>query len=119
MSEATHRRIRTGFRWAGRIIGFAMFIFFVALIIGGISMHNTHSIEFDIMIGITFVTFFALIISWWKGFIASILIFLSSVGLGFLTFYSHHLLMWMIIGLYLLAGILIFSSWWLSKDKRP
>ena len=59
------------------------------------------------------------ILSWWKDAISGMLLFLTSVGLGIhISCYAGHskIFAWVLIGLpYLVASILMVSSWRLSK----
>jgi hypothetical protein len=59
------------------------------------------------------------ILSWWKDAISGILLFLTAVGLGIhISCHAghNHLFAWVLIGLpYLIASILMVSSWRLSK----
>ena len=62
------------------------------------------------------------ILSWWKDMASGIVLFLTSVGLGIhISCYAghNHALAWALIGLpYLVASILMVSSWRLSKQSR-
>jgi hypothetical protein len=114
MSENNLQRMRKGMRWAGRIIGFIATGFSVLIIIGNISLREF--IYIVPLICITLVALLGLIISWWNGPVASILLFLSMVGLGIRNYYTNQIWMWIIIGIpYFVASILIFCSWRLSK----
>ena len=61
------------------------------------------------------------IMSWWKEFIASILLVATSVGLGIhIGVYAgrSHLLVWSLLGgPYLIAGLLLFFAWRFSRFR--
>jgi len=62
------------------------------------------------------------ILSWWKDAMSGILLFLTSIGLGIhISCYAghSHVFAWTLIGLpYLVACILMISSWQLSKKNQ-
>jgi hypothetical protein len=124
MGEIKDSRIAKGLKWAGRIIVYMELIFVVIYIVIGV-ISATPSMkpnEMGIIIycGIIMIPLVISIISWWNQLITSILLLATSIGLGFLAINIHQLSLWIVLGFpYLVAGLLFFGSWRLSKIKKP
>jgi hypothetical protein len=117
MAEITRLRTGKALLWAGRIIVFLVLIFSVLLIVWNISM--ALNLWIVIILGITLLALAGLIVSRWKIPIASIMLLLNSIILSIMTFYTHQILLWTIIGLpYLVVSLLFFISWMLSNEKQ-
>jgi hypothetical protein len=114
-------------RWAGRIIALIITAFGGTMLIGeaiseilsqGFAAPSTAG-SLLVLIGI--VALAGCILSWWKDLLASILLVVTSAGLGIHIgiFAGHnHFLAWSMLGApYLIAGLLLFASWRLSVQK--
>jgi len=108
-------------RWAGRIIASIAAIWFVVMFIGSAITEGAGpiTIETGTLVFLGVIAIAGAILSWWKDAISGILLFLTSVGLGIhISCYAghSHVFAWVLIGLpYLIASILMVSSWRLSK----
>ena len=120
-----HRTDLTKFlRWAGRTIASIAAIWFLAMLIGAAITEGTGPITMEsgtlVLFGVIAVA--GGILSWWKDAISGILLFLTSVGLGIhISCYAghSHFFAWTLIGLpYLIASILMMSSWRLLKKSQ-
>ena len=124
MSERERYRLAKLSRWAARAIGTIAAVFFVGILIGaalseGMGPVTTESVTLVLLAAVTLA---ACTVSWWRDMTAGILLVLTSIGFGVHIgcFAGHsHVLAWSIIGLpYLVAGILILSAWWLSRQNQ-
>jgi hypothetical protein len=112
-------------RWAARVIGLLISVFLFVILIGeGITEGWDIATQTDMVAGILIgvlgvIGLTGCIISWWREWLAAILLFLTAVGFGIhIGFYAGriHFLVWSTIGFpYLLAAVLLISSRWLSK----
>ncbi len=124
MSERERYRLAKLSRWAARAIGTIAAVFFVGILIGsalseGMGPVTTESVTLVLLAAVALA---GCTVSWWRDMTAGILLVLTSIGFGVHIgcFAGHnHVLAWSIIGLpYLVAGILILSAWWLSRQNR-
>lgn len=120
-----HRSNLTKFlRWAARVIASIAAIWFIAMLIGSAITEGTApiTIETGTLVFLGVIAVAGGILSWWKDAISGILLFLTSVGLGVhISCYAghSHVFAWTLIGLpYLVACILMISSWRLSKKNQ-
>jgi hypothetical protein len=120
-----HRTDLTKFlRWAGRTIASIAAIWFLATLIGAAITEGADPITMEsgtlVLLGVIAVA--GGILSWWKDAISGVLLFLTSVGLGIhISCYAghSHFFAWTLIGLpYLVASILMMSSWRLLKKSQ-
>jgi len=124
MSEINHSRVAKGMRWVGRAIGTIAAVFFVTMLIGSAVAEGVDpvTIETGTLVFLGVIAVAGGIFSWWKDAISGILLFLTSVGLGLhISCYAghSHFFAWVLIGLpYLVASILMISSWQVSKKSR-
>jgi len=125
MLESKQYRLAKRMRWAGRIIGLVAAGFLLIMLIGaGIAELLAEGLEPFTIEGILLVVLAGIalagcIVSWWRERLASILLILASVGLGIhigIVAGRNHFLAWSMVGLpYLVAGVLLFASWRLSR----
>ena len=110
-------------RWAGRAIATISVVFFVVVGIGSAVSEGIGSMTIaGATLGLIVVIAVAgCVASWWRYIVAGILLVCTSIGLGVHIGYfagHSHVRAWSIIGLpYLVAGTLILSSWWLSRQR--
>ncbi len=115
-------------RWAARIIGLLAAGFILAMLIGStvaeVLAEGWKPIDADIVAGILIgvlgvIGLAGCIVSWWRERLASILLVLTAVGFGIhigLVAGRNHFLVWLIMGFpYLIASVLFFNSWLLSR----
>ena len=113
-------------RWTARIIGLVMAGFFFVILIGeavgefleeGREAIETAGILLGVLVGLALL---GTIVSWWRERLASVLLAVSSIGLGIhVAVYAgrNHFLAWLMIGLpYLVASILLLISSRLSRQ---
>ena len=116
-----HSRLINPLRWAGRIIASIVAIGFAVMLIGSVMTEGAGpiTIETGTLLFLGVMSIAGGILSWWKDAASGILLFLISIGLGIhISCYAghSHALAWVLIGLpYLVASILMISSWRLSK----
>ncbi len=111
--------------WTARIVGLVTAIFLAIMVIGSAAgeIINDKPIPFDVegvTLGIIAVVALAgCIISWWRERLAGTLLVLAAIGLAIhigISAGRNHVLAWTMLGLpYLIAGVLFFGSWKLSK----
>ena len=123
-SNGTYRvRLAKHMRWAARTIAIVATVFFVGMLIGSAVSEGVGpmTIESSTLALLGAVALAACIASWWRDITAGILLVLTSIGSGVHIghFAGHnHILAWSIIGLpYLVASILILSSWRLLRQN--
>ena len=124
MLKGQKYRIARPLRWVGRIIASIAAIWFVLMLIGSAITEGVGPLPIEsgtlVLIGV--VGLAGCIASWWRDMTAGILLVLTSIGLGVHIgcFAGHsHVLAWLIIGLpYLVAGVLLLYSRWLSKQVQ-
>ena len=127
MSAGNRNRVARGMRWAARIVCLIITVFGGTMLIGeGVSEFLSHgfvttSIEGTLLVMIGIVALVGCILSWRRDLIAGILLVVTSAGLGMhisLFAARNHFVAWSMLGLpYLIAGLLLFSAWQLSKQK--
>ena len=125
-AENIHRVAR-GIRWAARIICLIITVCGGTMLIGeAVSEFLSQgfvstSIEGVTLVIIGVVALAGCILSWRRDLIAGILLVVTSAGLGMhisLFAVRNHFVAWSMLGLpYLIAGLLLFSAWQLSKQK--
>jgi len=119
--DNSHSNLAKFLRWAGRIIASIAAIWFAVMLIGSAITEGLGPItmEAGTLVFLGLITIAGGILSWWKDAISGILLLLTSVGLGIhISCYAghNHVFAWVLIDLpYLVAGILMLSSWRLSK----
>ena len=126
MSQRREHHLAKGMRWARRIIGLGAAIFLLVMLTGAaISELLNKSDEPITVAGILLGAIGAMalsgaILSWWREWLAGILLVLTAVGLAIhIGVYAghNHILAWFMLGFpYLVAGSLILTSWHLSKQ---
>ncbi len=122
--DGHHSNLTNFLRWAGRVIASIAAIWFVAMLIGSAITEGAApiTIESGTLVFLGVIAVAGGILSWWKDAISGILLFLTSVGLGIhISCYAghSHVFTWALIGLpYLVACILMVSSWRVSKKSR-
>jgi hypothetical protein len=124
MLESERYRLARLSRWAARAIGTIAAVFFVLMLIGsalseGLGPVTTESVTLVLLVAVALA---GCAVSWWRDMTAGVLLILTSIGFAVHIgcFAGHgHALAWSIIGLpYLVAGVLILSAWWLSRQNR-
>ena len=124
MLKGQKYRIARPLRWAGRAIGTIAAVFFAGMLIGSAASEGVGpmTIESGTLVLLGVAALAGCIASWWRDMTASILLVLTSIGLGVHIgcFAGHnHVLAWLIIGVpYLVAGILVLSARQLSRRDR-
>ena len=119
--DAHHSKLISILRWAGRVIASVGALWFLLMFIGSAITEGAGpiTIETGTLVFLGLMALAGGILSWWKDAISGILLFLTSVGLGIhISCYAghNHVFAWVLIGLpYLIASILMVSSWRLSK----
>lgn len=117
MLESNRTRLAKLMRWAAQAISLVAAFFFVGMLLGSAIAEGVGPITVEsgtlVLIGVGALA--GCIVSWWRDVAAGILLVLTSIGLvvhiGCFAGHSHFLA-WSMIGLpYLVAGILILSSW--------
>jgi len=114
-------------RWAARVISLIITVFGATMLIGEAATEFisqgfvTTSIEGGLLVMIGLVALAGCVMSWWRDLPASILLVVTSAGLGVhigIFAGRNHFMVWSILGLpYLVAGVLLINAWRLSKHK--
>ena len=114
-------------RWAARIICLIVTVFGATMLIGEAVTEFisqgfvTTSIEGGLLVMIGLVALAGCVIIWWRDLPASILLVVTSAGLGVhigIFAGRNHFMVWSILGLpYLVAGVLLINAWRLLKHK--
>ena len=115
-------------RWAARIIGLLAAGFCLLILIGEtvteVLAEGWKPINADTVVGSLIGVLGAIglagcIVSWWRERLASILLVLAAVGFGIhIGLYAgrNHFLVWLMMGFpYLIASVLLFNAWLLSR----
>ncbi|HEX73731.1 MAG TPA: hypothetical protein G4N93_01070 [Dehalococcoidia bacterium] len=108
-------------RWTARVIESIAAVFFVGMLIASAVSEGIEPIttESSTLVLLRALAAASCIASWWRDITAGTLLVLTSIGLGIHIGYFagyNHVVAWSIIGLpYLVAGIIILSSWRLSR----
>jgi len=116
-------------RWAARVIGLLAAGFLLVMLIGGaltegLGQDLTEAIQ-GISLGVLgLIALTGSILSWWRERLAGILLVLTAAGFGIhigLCAGRNHFLAWLMVGFpYLVAAVLLFYSWRLSrKTLKP
>ena len=123
--ESKQHRLAKRMRWAARVIGLGAAVFFVTMLIGSaVAEVLTEGLEpitiEGILLGVLGVVALAgCIVSWWRERLAGILLVLAAVGFGIhIGVYAgrNHFLAWLMVGFpYLIASVLLFNSWLLTR----
>ncbi len=129
MLESKQYRLAKRMRWAARVIGLLAAGLCLFMLIGSTVAEvltgawKTTS-QADIIQGSLIGVLGAIglagcIVSWWRERLASILLVLTAAGFGVhigLFAGRNHFLVWLMMGLpYLIASVLFFNSWLLSR----
>jgi len=81
----------------------------------------TTSIEGNLLVIIGIIALAGCILSWWRDLLSGILLVATSAGLGAhigICAGHSHIMAWSMLGLpYLVAGLLLFYAWRLSRYK--
>ncbi len=128
MLESKQYRLAKRMRWTARIIGLLAAGVCLFMLIGStvaeVLAEGWKPINADTVVGILIGVLGAIglagcIVSWWRERLASILLVLTAVGFGIhigLVAGRNHFLVWLIMGFpYLIASVLFFNSWLLSR----
>jgi hypothetical protein len=122
-------RLAKRMRWAARVIGLLAATVCLAIVVinaaveglpeGGEAINQAELVQ-GIMIGVLGVVgLTGSIVSWWRERLAGVLLVLTAVGFGIhvgLCAGRNHFMAWLMIGFpYLVAAVLLFSSWRLSR----
>ena len=132
MPESNQHRLAKRMRWAARIIGLlaaglCLLMLTASTIAEVIAGDWETTSQADIIQGSLIGVLGAIglagcIVSWWRERLASILLVLTAAGFGIhisLVAGRNHFLVWLMMGFpYLIASVLFFISWQLSK-KTP
>ena len=130
MSGSNQYRLAKRMRWAARIIGLIAAGFILFMIIGSTVVEFTAGTwettsQADIIQGSLIGVLGAIglagcIVSWRRERLAGILLILTAIGFGIhigLFAGRNHFLAWLMIGFpYLIASVLLFISWRLSRE---
>ena len=122
-------RLAKRMRWAARIIGLLAAGFILAMLIGSTvaevltgawkTTSQTDIIQGSLIGVLGAIGLGGSIVSWWRERLASILLVLTAAGFGIhigLCAGRNHFLAWLMVGFpYLIASVLLFISWQLSK----
>ena len=123
-------RLAKRMRWAARIIGLLAAGFCLFMLIGSTvaevltgaweTTSQTDIIQGSLIGVLGAIGLAGCIVSWWRERLASTLLVLTAVGFGIhigLCAGRNHFLVWLIMGFpYLIASVLLFNSWWLSRQ---
>ena len=129
MLGSKQHRLAKRMRWAGRVIGLLAAAVCLMMLIGeaivgvlaeGREAINQADMVAGILIGVLGVIGLAgCIVSWWRERLAAILLVLTAVGFGIhigICAGRNHFLAWLMVGFpYLVAAVLLFYSWRLSR----
>ena len=129
MPESNQHRLVKRMRWAARIIGllaavlclFMLTASTIAEVIAGNwgAISQTDIIQGSLIGVLGAIGLAGCIVSWWRERLASILLVLTATGFGIhigLVAGRNHFLVWLMMGFpYLIASVLFFISWRLSK----
>jgi len=124
-SQDGRHRLAKPMIYAARAIALAGAMFFLTMLIGPDTTDGSEPITTEgVVLGVPgLIALAACVVSWWRERLAAILLLGAAVGLGIhigVCAGHNHLLAWSMLGLpYLLAGVLLLSSWRLSNQAPP
>lgn len=108
-------------KWLGRAIGLLAFAYFTRVGLLNLYARWPSSFRYHTLFTIAFIALAGLLISWWKGWAASVFMLLGVIGGGIYAIRVPHdqwVSFFAIAGPCFVAGILFFASWLLSQ-RRP
>ena len=125
-------RLAKRMRWAARIIGLLAAGLCLFMLIGSTvaevltgaweTTSQTDIIQGSLIGVLGAIGLGGSIVSWWRERLASILLVLTAIGFGVhigICAGRNHFLVWLMMGFpYLIASVLLFNSWLLSR-KTP
>jgi len=122
--ETDQYRLAKRMKWWARVIGLGFSFIFLIFLGGSIAkiLDSFGPIPIEAaLLGILMATGLAgCLISWWRERLAGTLLILAAFGLvthSIVMVGFSHITLWSTFGLpYLIAGVLFFSSWWLSRE---
>jgi len=129
MPGSNQHRLAKRMRWAARIIGLLAAGFCLLMLIGSTvaevltgawaTTSQTDIIQGSLIGVLGAIGLGGSIVSWWRERLASILLALTAAGFGIhigLCAGRNHFLAWLMVGFpYLIASVLLFISWQLSR----
>jgi len=125
VSDSKQYHLAKWMRWAARAIGLLISVFFLSIFFGeaiaeGWETTTKADMVAGILIGVLgIIGLTGCIVSWWREQLAAILLALTAVGFGIhIGIYAgrNHFLAWLMIGFpYLVAAMLLFFSWLISR----
>ena len=129
MLESKQYRLAKRMRWAARIIGLlaavlCLFMLTASTIAEVLTGDWETTSQADIIQGsligvLGAIALAGCIVSWWRERLAAILLVLTAVGFGIhigLCAGRNHFLAWLMVGFpYLIASVLLFNSWLLTR----
>ena len=129
MPGSNQHRLAERMRWAARVIGLLAAGFILLMLIGSAvdevltgawaTTSQTDIIQGSLIGVLGVIGLAGCIVSWWRERFASILLALTAAGFGIhigLCAGRNHFLAWLMVGFpYLIASVLLFNSWLLSK----
>ena len=125
MSENKQYRLAKWLKWVARAIGLLISVFLLSVLFGeAIAEGWGTTTQADMVAGILtgvlgIIGLTGCILSWWREQLAAILLVLTAVGFGVhIGIYAgrNHFLAWLMLGFpYLVAAVLLFYSWRLSR----
>jgi len=125
LSENKQYRLAKWLRWAARAIGLLISVFLLSILFGeaiaeGWETTTRADMVAGILIGVLgTIGLTGCIVSWWREQLAVILLVLTAVGFGIhIGIYAgrNHFLAWSMLGFpYLVAAMLLFFSWLISR----
>jgi len=130
MLRSKQHRLAKRMRLAARIIGLLAAGFTLAMLIGSTvaevltgaweTTSQTDIIQGSLIGVLGAIGLAGCIVSWWRERLASILLVLTAIGFGIhigLGAGRNHFLVWLVMGFpYLVASVLLFISWRLSRE---
>ncbi len=122
-------RLAKRMRWAARIIGLLAAGFILAMLTASTvaevltgdwgTISQTDIVQGSLIGVLGVIGLAGCIVSWWRERLASILLVLTAAGFGIhigLVAGRNHFLVWLMLGFpYLIASVLLFNSWHLSR----
>jgi len=125
VSDSKQYHLAKWMRWAARAIGLLISVFLLSIFFGeaiaeGWETTTKADMVAGILIGVLgIIGLTGCIVSWWREQLAAILLVLTAVGFGIhIGIYAgrNHFLAWLMIGFpYLVAAMLLFFSWLISR----